>query len=79
MSLDNHSQVSVIILWHVLLILAQLDCHNAAQMRARVVPGARHEPEDKRFLWPRHAVGRAEHFLSLQHLLSEFEKNYEEK
>ena len=38
MSLHDHGEVSVVCLGHVLLVLAQLDGHDVAEMRARVVP-----------------------------------------
>ncbi len=36
--LHNHCEVGVVCLRHVLLVLAQLDCHNVAQVRTRVIP-----------------------------------------
>ena len=38
MCLHDHSEVSVVCLGHVLLVLAQLDGHDVAEMRTRVVP-----------------------------------------
>jgi hypothetical protein len=36
--LHNHCEVGVVCLRHVLLVLAQLDCHDVAQVRTRVIP-----------------------------------------
>ena len=41
MCLHDHSEVSVVCLGHVLLVLAQLDGHDVAEMRTRVVPAVR--------------------------------------
>ena len=38
---NYHSEVGVVVLWHVLLVLAQLDRDDAAQMRTWVIPTAK--------------------------------------
>ena len=78
MGLDYHSQVGVVVLWHVLLILAELDGDNAAEVRTRVVPGAGHEAEDQGLLRPRHTVRCPEHLLGFQHLLPAMKSNNDE-
>jgi hypothetical protein len=42
--LHNHCEVGVVCLRHVLLVLAQLDCHNVAQVRTRVIPAQQQTP-----------------------------------
>ena len=39
MRLHDHGEVGVVRLWHVLLVLAQLDGDDVAEVRAGVVPG----------------------------------------
>jgi hypothetical protein len=36
--LHNHCEVGIVRLRHVLLVLAQLDCYNVAQVRTWVIP-----------------------------------------
>ena len=39
MCLNNHGEVGVVCLWHILLVFAQLNRHNVAKVRTRVIPG----------------------------------------
>ena len=36
--LNNHGEVGVVCLWHILLVFAQLDRHNVSKVRTRVIP-----------------------------------------
>jgi hypothetical protein len=36
--LDDHGEVGVICLRYILLVFAQLDCHDVAQVGTRVIP-----------------------------------------
>ena len=46
MCLNNHGEVGVVCLWHILLVFAQLDRHNVSKVRTRVIP----EKEENEYL-----------------------------
>ena len=48
MGFDNHCEVGVVGLWHVLLVFAQLDRHNVSKVGTRVIP--EEEGNDNRIL-----------------------------
>lgn len=68
--LNHHRQICVVLLQDVLLVLRQFYRYDVAEMGARVVSAARHEPKNQSLLGARHLVRCSEHVLRLQHLLS---------